>query len=478
MPDVPVLDINTLEGLATGAFVRDPSDGKVYLLGTAGAVLLSGAGSIADMISEAAAIVTDAAGQSALNAAELPALRGDLASVAEYTGTELVPVATDREGNVLIGIDTATGLVRLALDPNDQRMKTFVALALGGFSQLTMLADTPLVHPIAVDRNGNVLLGIDLATGAVVPSLSAINNDPAYDSVVAFGDSFTVGSNATAPEKRWANILAAAWGATLLNQAISGTVLQNSNDSGGSPRTNNGRNRFATALTGSNIRSAVLLAYGFNDARYTAAPATLNVANYQNDLAEVVAGLIIRGYRAEDIWLLSPYYITDTGLLTGTTGFSGQTRGGFEAFVAAARAVAFEFGTRYCDTYAWMLANGAGDLIDVDNIHPHDRGHEAIALGVRRNSKVINHRAAPGLPGATSPSAGQIDLTWRPVFGAASYDHQYSASGDVWSAASNASGSTKNWSGLSAGTYQTRVRAVFGDGVKSPWSFAAPVVVS
>ena len=34
-----------------------------------------------------------------------------------------------------------------------------------------------------------------------------------------------------------------------------------------------------------------VIAYGFNDARYIAAPSTFNVAEYANDLREVLNGL-------------------------------------------------------------------------------------------------------------------------------------------------------------------------------------------
>lgn len=222
----------------------------------------------------------------------------------------------------------------------------------------------------------------------------------AVDSVVVFGNSIAAGQNASVAANRWINLVATALGAgTPLNQGIAGTVLQNSADSGGSARSNNGRDRYVTALLGTNKRDMVFIAYGFNDARYTGAPSTFNVANYENDLREVVAGLINGGYAQSEICILSPYYITDTGLATGSAGFTGQTRSGFEEFVTASASVAEDYGVYYVDIYAYMLANGAGTLIDTDNIHPNDTGHAVIKDGVltaTRRAKALTDYSSQG----------------------------------------------------------------------------------
>jgi lysophospholipase L1-like esterase len=215
------------------------------------------------------------------------------------------------------------------------------------------------------------------AGGGLVPSL------PAMASIVGFGDSIAMGSAASIAANRWLNRVAAALGAgTPLNKAISGTVLQNSNDAGGSPRPDNGRDRYAADLLGANKREGVFVAYGFNDARYMAAPATLNLANYQNDLCEVLGGLAAGGYPRDRIVMVAPYWISDTGLTTGSSGFSGQNRAGFEAHVAAAQAVARGYGTWWADAYGWMRDHGAATLISGDHIHPNDAGHAAIAEAV------------------------------------------------------------------------------------------------
>ncbi|MGB8289653.1 hypothetical protein ELI24_27140 (plasmid) [Rhizobium ruizarguesonis] len=206
---------------------------------------------------------------------------------------------------------------------------------------------------------------------------------PQVASLVGFGDSITFGNQASDEAHQWLNIVSTALGAgTPLNQGIPGTVLQNSNDSGGSPRTNNGRDRYVADILGANKREAVAIDYGFNDGRYTAAPTTFNLAQYAMDYREILTGLIAGGYPTNRIFIASPYWISDTGLITGSAGFTGQTRAVFEQFVAAAKALAKEFGVYYADVYAAMRDNGGASLIYTDFNHPTDAGHAVIAAAI------------------------------------------------------------------------------------------------
>jgi lysophospholipase L1-like esterase len=292
---------------------------------------------------------------------------------------------------------------------------------------------------------------------------------PAYASIVTFGDSITVGTNSSNnATKSWAGLVATGVGATLLNQGISGTVLQNGNDSGGAPRVNNGRDRFASALLGANKKAAVFIAYGFNDARYTAAPATFNVARYTTNYREILNGLILGGYARDDIYVGSPYYITDAGLTTGSTGFTGQSRATYETFVAAAAQVAAEFGVRYCDLYAAL--NTAAFTANVnanDNIHPTDSGHAMIAAAWQTQTIRPNAQPAPATVGITA-TGQDVTVTASAVPGATSYDYAL-----VANPAEVAANGTGLFASMAAGTYQGRARAVFADGSKGPWSFSA-----
>lgn len=225
--------------------------------------------------------------------------------------------------------------------------------------------------------------GSRLRTGLAVSGL------PTYASIVGFGDSIMAGQLASDAAHRWINIIAAHVGAgTPLNAGIAGTVLQNSNDSGGSPRPDNGRDRYAADVLGANKRDAIFIAYGGNDARYTGAPATMNVTNYINDYREIMDGLLAGGYPKQNIYVLPRMWITDTGLNTGSAGFTGQTRVGFEEYMTATRDIAVEFGANYADIYTYTRYNGGDALVSTDNIHPEDLGHAVIADGVRTARRI------------------------------------------------------------------------------------------
>lgn len=90
----------------------------------------------------------------------------------------------------------------------------------------------------------------------------------------------------------------------------------------------------------------------------------------------------------------------------------------------------------------------------------------------------ITPSAAPTAPTtpedlAASPATTSASISWSAVSGATSYDLQQSANGSDWSTlASSISGTSYNWTGLSASTtYYVRVRAVNAVG-NSDWSDA------
>lgn len=287
---------------------------------------------------------------------------------------------------------------------------------------------------------------------------------PNYASIVTLGDSITQGVGASVAANRWANLLATQLGATLLNQGITGTVLQNSFDSGGAPRADNGRNRFIGATLGLNKKSAVFVAYGFNDARYVGAPGTFNVAQYKADFREVLHGLIINGYSKANIYVGTPYYITDTGLVTGGAGFTGQTRGGFEAFVTAAIEVATDYGVKLCDLYSWLRDNGYGPTTTGDNLHPSDTGHALIKQCWMEQTIIANTGGAPTVTASASGSTVTVSAT--AVAGAVSYEYELIASNATY-----ASNTTGSFASVPNGAYRAIARAVFA-GSKGPWAFA------
>lgn len=203
-------------------------------------------------------------------------------------------------------------------------------------------------------------------------------------SIVAFGDSITVGSGVPEAD-RWLNIVADTLGSRApYNLGRSGTVLQNSADATGKPRRGNGRRRIASSLTGDKTAEFAIIAYGFNDARYVGNPSEFNVASFIRDYRAILDLLLADGYGPDQVVVVSPYFISDAGLAKGSKGFAGQTRQGFEAYVTASEQVAQEFGVYWADTYSPMMAAElSGErLIGRDKVHPNALGHHIIAKAV------------------------------------------------------------------------------------------------
>ena len=194
-----------------------------------------------------------------------------------------------------------------------------------------------------------------------------------------FGDSITAGFNASQPQLAWPALFAKAVGCfPIRNHAIPGTVLQGSQLADGNPRPDNGIGRFENALLDAPHRDAILILYGYNDARYTAAPDTMNVRNFTRDYAKMLEKLIATGH-AERLAIGSPPYIPDAGFSIGSTGFTSQTRMGFEGYVEVVRKLARRFSLFYAPVYESMKAHGDGNLASADIIHPSDAGHHVIA---------------------------------------------------------------------------------------------------
>ncbi len=290
-------------------------------------------------------------------------------------------------------------------------------------------------------------------------------------SIAGMGDSIMEGANATVPANRHLNLVASTLGATVLNKGISGTVVQNSNDSGGSPRANNMRDRFAVDLGGINKREGLDYIGGFNDARYTAAPATFNVSEYGVDYRQTLNIALELGYLPEKSVLGTPYWISDTGLNSGSGGFTGQTRSGFDAFVAEQTNAALEYNFYWADTYSAMRDNGGASLIDTDNIHPKDNGHVVIANAVM-SARRPNPKPSPTLS-ISSPSNGVIDWSITAVPDATSYTIAYMPAGGgtgyEFTGAVTGSALSGQFTGLQNNFYTVRARANFAGGLFSGW---------
>ena len=199
-------------------------------------------------------------------------------------------------------------------------------------------------------------------------------------SLAAFGDSITQALHISPPEARWANRLAALLGVTLDNRGLSGTVMQNSPAAGGTPRENNGRSRYERDLLAEPRADLIAILYGSNDARYTAAPATVTHDNFARDYRAVLSGLLAAGYSADAIVIGSPPHLPDAGFAVGAEdGFAGQTRGEFQRYVRTVNSIAQQTGTYYAPVNERMAEEGGDALILDDHVHPNPAGHIRIA---------------------------------------------------------------------------------------------------
>lgn len=207
--------------------------------------------------------------------------------------------------------------------------------------------------------------------------------------LAVFGDSITVGLNASTPELSWPALLGKAAGVTKIrNHAISGTVLQGSIMADGKPRLDNGVSRFRAALIEGERSDAIAILYGYNDARYIGAPQTMNPDGFRRDYTAILQGLLEAGYDPAIVAIGSPPYPSDRGFSVGSAGFTGQTRAGFERYPAIVRELAATFKVQYAPVYEAMAAHDDGTLSSSDITHPNDLGHQVIARAFEHAGRI------------------------------------------------------------------------------------------
>lgn len=299
---------------------------------------------------------------------------------------------------------------------------------------------------------------------------------PTFASVTGFGDSMMAGSAATVDANRFLNLFTTATGGgTVRNSGIGATVLQNSNDMGGAPRANNGRDRWQAATAGANLSEALLHSYGYNDMRYTGAPATFNATSFENDYNEIIAANIASGYARSKIYLNTPFWVSDA-ILAGsvTPGFASGTRAQVLDYAAACLHVARDWGVRFADVYT--ATTGRTDLIDADGVHPNNAGH-LFYKDLLLAGRVLNSRTA-----TSGTLAGGVETLTMPITDPGDSPISYSVrvldANYVMGSVVTQAGGSFSLTGVAAGTYRVMHRANYADGTSTPWAVSGTAVVT
>jgi lysophospholipase L1-like esterase len=197
--------------------------------------------------------------------------------------------------------------------------------------------------------------------------------------MAVIGDSVTTGVGASDIAHSWANLVAINKGWRLHNGAHTATMLQNTVQNAvatlGAAAQYNGRDAYIERLLAYK-GAKIFILYGLNDLRLN--DVAITVALYENDLTEIVDGLIAGGVNAQDIIIGSPSYMNPATYGDGAPWNAGSTVK-HVAYAASALAVATAKGTKYKDIYQYMIDNGGNTLLDPDGMHPNDAGHAAIA---------------------------------------------------------------------------------------------------
>lgn len=200
-----------------------------------------------------------------------------------------------------------------------------------------------------------------------------------FYNVVGFGDSIVSGTAATVESNRFINIIANTNGWALTNAGIASTVLQNTVQNTvstiGGAVDNNGRDTYAARVVSYNP-DVVIILYGLNDLRLN--DVAFSEANFQNDLEEIIDGIVAAGVSAQNIVIGSPPYIPNASYALFAP-YNGGSAIKHAQYVTASAAVASTKGTKYIDVYQWMVDNGGDALISGDGVHPNDAGHAQIA---------------------------------------------------------------------------------------------------
>lgn len=203
------------------------------------------------------------------------------------------------------------------------------------------------------------------------------------DSVYFFGDSYTAGSGASNSIFRWTTLTAYRLGGVEVNYGVAGGTLEKR-----SPVDYQGATNMIDLLplvpTKTFNRKMIVIAYGLNDLGQTAS--AYNVTNFKTDYDSVIHYCINKGWKANEILLIPPYWIGYAGYqaYATITGNAAPTVQRHTDFVHAVQETATKWGCLYFNMFNDQLRNDTTLISSVDHIHPTDAGYDYIAWDVSK----------------------------------------------------------------------------------------------
>lgn len=182
-----------------------------------------------------------------------------------------------------------------------------------------------------------------------------------------FGDSITVGLQASPIANSWVNQLVADRGWIAANHGISGSLLQNTGSTA-----NNMEDRANAMIPIKDTNSPyIVMAYGVND--YLSTDPNCTKASFKTAYQDVINIILSRGWTASEIVLVTPFY-SNHPLIAAR----------MQDHVDAVLELASENSLIVYDSFADMVANGGNSLL-ADSTHPNNAGHTVIFNGVNNS---------------------------------------------------------------------------------------------